>query len=99
MAIGAGVAAEAIEALAAGRRPKNLAPDDACAFDFVSELMLRHGVSDAAYADATARFGAPGTVDLTALVGYFTMVCWVMNVARTPGPSGSTTPGLRAFPN
>ena len=99
LAIKAGVAAEAIEALAAGRRPRGLTTDEACAFDFVSELMLRHGVSDATYADATSRFGAPGTVELTALTGYFIMVCWVMNVARTPGPSSSTTPSLSAFPS
>ena len=98
LAIRAGVAAEVIEALAAGRRPRGLAADEACAFDFVSELMHRHGVGDATYAEATSCFGAPGTVELTALAGYFVMVCWVMNVARTPGPDGSTTPGLRAFP-
>ena len=98
LAIKAGVAAEAIEAVAAGRRPRKLATDEVCAFDFVSELVRRHGVSDATYADATSCFGAPATVELTALAGYFVMVCWVMNVARTPGPGGSTTPGLRAFP-
>ena len=25
-------------------------------------------------------------VELLTLAGYFAMVCWVMNVARTPGP-------------
>jgi len=94
----AGVEASAIDALAAGRTPRNLSAEDACVCDFVIELMQRHGVSDATYADATARFGEPGAVELTALVGYFLMVCWIMNVARTPGPSGSMMPKLRAFP-
>jgi 4-carboxymuconolactone decarboxylase len=98
LAVRAGVAQDAIDALAAGRRPRGLAADDECAVDFVSELMRRHGVSDATYAEAISRFGEPGTVELTALVGYFAMVCWIMNVARTPGPAGSTTPGLSAFP-
>lgn len=98
LAIKAGLPAAAIEALAMGRRPRNLMPDDECVFDFVSELMLRNGVSDDTYADSVARFGTMGTVELAALVGYFTMVCWVMNVARTPGPSGSVVPGLSAFP-
>jgi len=98
LAIAAGVTIDAIHALAAGRRPRNLPADEECAVDFVSELMLRHGVSDATYAVATSSFGEPGTVELTALVGYFAMVCWVMNVARTPGPNGSTTPGLTSFP-
>jgi len=98
LAVKAGVAAEAIDALAAGRRPPALAADEACALDFARELMSRHGVGDATYADAISRFAAPGTVELTALAGYFTMVCWIMNVARTPGPAGATAPGLRAFP-
>jgi 4-carboxymuconolactone decarboxylase len=98
LAIKAGVPPGAIASLAAGRRPRGLPVNEACAVDFVSELMLRHGVSDETYADAISCFGPPGTVELTALVGYFVMVCWVMNVARTPGPSGSATPGLTAFP-
>lgn len=98
LAIKAGVPQEAIDALAAGRRPHGLAADETCAADFAAELMLRHGVSDAGYAEVVSRFGEPGTVELTALIGYFVMVCWVMNVARTPGPGGSDTPALTAFP-
>lgn len=98
LAIEAGVAPQAIDALAAGRRPRGLAADEACAVNFVDELMRRHGVSDETYAESNSCFGARGIVELTALVGYFAMVCWIMNVARTPGPSGSTTPALISFP-
>lgn len=98
LAIKAGVAAEAINSLSAGRRPRSLSRDEACMVDFVYELMWRHGVSDETYAESTSCFGAPGTVELAALVGYFAMVCWIMNVARTPGPSGSKTPALASFP-
>jgi len=98
LAIKAGVAPEAVESLAAGRRPRGLPADEECAVDFVTELIRRHGVSDGTYTDSTSRFGEPGTVELTALAGYFAMVCWIMNVARTPGPSDSTTTGLTAFP-
>jgi 4-carboxymuconolactone decarboxylase len=99
LAIKAGIPPEAIDALAGGRRPRGLAANAECAVDFVNELMHRHGVSDETYAEAVASFGQPGTVELTALVGYFVMVCWVMNVARTPGPNGSPTPGLTPFPS
>lgn len=98
LAVKAGVAQAAIDALAAGRIVHGLPADEACAVEFVRELMLRHGVSDGSYAVATACFGEAGTVELTALVGYFAMVCWVMNVARTPGPAGSNTPALTALP-
>jgi predicted MFS family arabinose efflux permease/alkylhydroperoxidase family enzyme len=98
LAIKVGVAQTAIDAIHAGRRPRGVAAELETAFDFASELMLRHGVSDETYAEAVHRFGEPGTVELAALVGYFVMVCWLMNVARTPGPEGARTPPLTAFP-
>jgi 4-carboxymuconolactone decarboxylase len=98
LALKAGAAQACIDALAAGRHPNGLPPADQCALDFVSELVRRHGVSDQTYAEAVACFGQPGTVELTALAGYFVMVCWIMNVARTPGPGGSGTPALAGLP-
>lgn len=98
LAVTAGVSSVAIDALAAGRRPRDLKADEQCAVDFVMELMLRNGVCDETYAETTSCFEETGTVELTALVGYFVMVCWIMNVARTPGPGASKTPALLAFP-
>lgn len=98
LAIQAGIPATAIDALAAGRRPRGLDPEPACAFDFVHELMARHGVSDETYAETASHFGEAQIVELTALVGYFAMVCWIMNVARTPGVYASKVPALRPFP-
>jgi len=31
--------------------------------------------------------GESTLVEVLTLVGYFAMVCWLMNVARTPGPT------------
>lgn len=99
LAVKAGVPQAAIDALAAGCSADGLQADEACAVEFVRELMRRHGVGDDSYAAATSCFGKAGTVELTALAGYFAMVCWIMNVARTPGPAGSTTPALTALPS
>ena len=97
LALKAGVARSALAALANGARPKELARDEETALDFTRELLATHGVSDATYAEALAAFGEQGVVELTALLGYFVMVCWVMNVARTPAqPQGTTA--LDAFP-
>lgn len=98
LAINSGVPSTAIEVLAAGRRPRGLDSEPACAFDFVNELMARNGVSDETYAEATSHFGDAGIVELTALVGYFVMVCWIMNVARTPGVCASKISALLPFP-
>jgi MFS family permease len=98
LAITAGVAQAAIDALHAGRRPRGLTAQVEVTVDFVNELMLRHGVSDATYAEAVHLLGEPGAIELAALIGYFSTVCWVMNVARTPGLEGSGVTPLTAFP-
>jgi 4-carboxymuconolactone decarboxylase len=94
----AGVSQATIDALHAGARPKELPRDEEAALDFTRELMATHGVSDAAYSDALACFGEQGVVELASLVGYFAMVCWVMNVARTPAQAGTAAQALAAFP-
>ena len=48
------------------------------------------------FAEAETLFGRDGIVELTVLIGYFATICWVMNVARTPGP-GTFAP-LQATP-
>ena len=97
LAVKAGVSPAAIEALRQGTRPRGLGPDEEDALDFAQELLARHGVSDATYRSVLSRWGEQGVVELTTLVGYFTMVSWLMNVARTPAQS-SAGPGIDAFP-
>lgn len=98
LAEAAGTAPQTLAQLAAGRRPRGMAEEEATAYDFASELLHRHGVGDATYGEAVARWGEQGVVELTALIGYFAAVSWLMNVARTPAPA--TPPGgpLQAFP-
>jgi 4-carboxymuconolactone decarboxylase len=93
----AGVSAAALEAVRAGARPKALAADEEAALDFIRELLHANGVSDPTYASVLEAFGEQGVVELATLVGYFAMVSWVMNVARTPAKAGAE-PGLDAFP-
>jgi 4-carboxymuconolactone decarboxylase len=97
-AVKAGVSADAIEALRLGRRPAPLADDEQLAVDFALELLQQHGVSEPTWRAADARFGARSVVELSALIGYFTMVCWVMNVAHTPVKPADGVAGLVPFP-
>lgn len=94
----AGVAAAAVEAIRLGARPQGLQPDEQAAVDLALELVHQHGTSEPAYQAALAAFGEQGVVELVTLVGYFVMVSWLMNVARTPGPVGATGALLDAFP-
>jgi 4-carboxymuconolactone decarboxylase len=98
LAVKAGIAQPVLDALEQGARPKQLRPDEEAALDFTRELLATHGASDAAYAQALACFGEQGVVELATLVGYFAMVCWVMNVARTPSQAGAAARPLGAFP-
>ncbi len=98
LALKAGVPQASLDAIAAGKYPSSAAPDEAAAVDLVTELLQHHGVCDASYAAALRQFGEQGVVELTTLVGYFTMVCWVMNVARTPAQAQPGFDALGAFP-
>ncbi|HEX2542926.1 MAG TPA: carboxymuconolactone decarboxylase family protein [Caldimonas sp.] len=97
LAVRAGVAAEAIDAIRQGAAPPRLAADEQAAFDFVREILATHGVSDPTYGAALGRWGERGIVELTKLVGYFAMVSWLMNVARTPAQAGGEA-AIEAFP-
>lgn len=98
LAVKAGVNEAAVEALRVGARPRELAADEELALDFARELLQSHGVSDPTYARALAQFGEQGVVELASLIGYFVMVSWVMNVARTPAMAGAQGSGIDTFP-
>lgn len=97
LAANAGTSAETLVALAQGRRPPALTEDETVAYDFTTELITRRGVCDATYARALAAFGEQGLLDLVGLIGYFTAISMVLNVAHTP-PEALTGPPLGRFP-
>jgi 4-carboxymuconolactone decarboxylase len=96
LALDAGVKRETLESLAAGRRPAALASDEAIAYDFCVELLANRGVSDATYRIAVEQFGERGVIDMLGVLGYFTTVSMVLNVARTPA-AGSSPIALEAL--
>lgn len=86
----AGVGEDTIAALRDGRAVR--APDDVIV-GFVREMCATARASDGAYAAAHDRLGTAGVVELTTLVGYYTMLAFVINVADpdpTPGAGSST---------
>ena len=88
LAAAAGVPAAALAALDAGHpSPSDLRADLALARSVASELLSRHRLSEEAWNAGLQVWGEPTLVEVLTLVGYFAMVCWLMNVARTPGPT------------
>jgi 4-carboxymuconolactone decarboxylase len=98
LAVAAGVAQATVDAIAEGRQPRGMADDETVALDLTFEVLRQHGCSDATYTAAVKTFGEQGVVELVSLVGYFVMVCWVMNVARTPAQGKPGIAPLSAFP-
>ena len=90
----AGVPEGVIAAVREGRRPDPMSADEALVYDFTTELHRNHGVSDATFARAEARFGKPAVVDMIGVAGYYTFLAMQLNVARYPGVGGAGLPRL-----
>ncbi|MBW6398269.1 carboxymuconolactone decarboxylase family protein [Roseomonas sp. HJA6] len=88
----AGLEPEVIAAIRDGAPPDFTHPDDALIYDY-ARLLLRDGTVPAAlHAQVTERFGVPGVVELTALIGYYSMVAMTLNAHDVPLPDGATPP-------
>lgn len=98
LAAKAGVAPAVLDDVRAGRMPRPVPDDERAAAEFTAEMLAHDGVCDATYAAALAAFGEAGVVELATLAGYFVMVSWLMNVARTPFAQAPAAPPLAAFP-
>lgn len=88
----AGLAPEIADAIAEGRRPAALDPDEAAVLDFCRELHETKQVSDAAWNAALERFGERGVIDLIGTCGYYALVSMVLNATRHPLPEGVAPP-------
>ncbi len=90
----AGIEAPVLEALLAQTEPPGMSEDDAVVWRYAVELNRDRSVSGSTYAAALDRFGARTVVELTALIGYYTMVAMTLNCHEIPLPEGVTP----AFP-
>jgi hypothetical protein len=61
-------------------------------YDYADELNRRKTVSEATYRRVLARWDAIGVVELTALIGYYTMVAMTLNCHDIPLPDGVAPP-------
>lgn len=91
-ALVAGLDASTIEALRLGRPPVLPDAEQTEIYEFARQLQLTGTVADADYAAVRQRWGDRGVVELTALVGYYTMVSMTLNVHEIPLPDGGELP-------
>jgi 4-carboxymuconolactone decarboxylase len=88
-ALKGGIAQSVIDSMARGERPKFEHSDEEALYDFGTELFEHNAISDATYARALALFGTPGVVELTALIGYYGMVCMTLIAHDMPLADGT----------
>ena len=86
IAVKAGVRPEIVDAIAEGRRPAGMSPDEEIVYEYAIELIKNKQVSNATFDKAKARFGAKGVVDMTGIVGYYTFLAVQLNVAQYAAP-------------
>jgi 4-carboxymuconolactone decarboxylase len=92
LAAKAGLSPDIIAELKAGKRPSNMAENEAMVYDFVTELTTTKKVSDATFARARKVFNDQQIVDLTAVAGNYIMVAMMLAMAEETVPPGKEPP-------
>lgn len=88
LALKSGLSPAVIDAIAVGKRPASMQPDEEIVYNFCTELVNTKQVSDAAFHAAVDKFGERTVVDLIGTVGYYHFVSMILNVDRYPLPDG-----------
>jgi 4-carboxymuconolactone decarboxylase len=92
MARKAGLAGAVIDDLRVGRRPSALDADERVIYEYADALNRTKHVPEAIYRGALDRWDVVGVVELTALIGYYTMVAMTLNAHEIPLPDGAVPP-------
>jgi 4-carboxymuconolactone decarboxylase len=90
LALKAGLNPDLAEQLAKGDRPIGMQADEEAVYNFSTELLKTHQVSDDKFNAVKNLFGEQGVVDLIAVSGYYVLVSMILNVNRTPLPAGAS---------
>jgi 4-carboxymuconolactone decarboxylase len=74
-----GIADEIISAIAERRTPRFTRKEDQAVYDYATELLHKHHVAQATFDATVAAIGKVTIVELTALIGNYSMVAMVLN--------------------
>ncbi|MPZ37756.1 MAG: carboxymuconolactone decarboxylase family protein [Rhizobiales bacterium] len=81
-----------VEAIRNGQEPTFTDTHARLVYDYSVELSARGKVSETAYQATLAAIGDVGLVELTALIGYYSMVAMTLNAHEIPLPDGAEPP-------
>ena len=88
----AGIAPAILDAIREGQPPVFADAQEALIYAFARTLQQEGRVPDDVYAAVREAFGVKGVVELTALIGYYTMVSMTLNAHGIPLPEGEPEP-------
>jgi len=92
LAVKAGVPAGAIEAIRTGDTPHFEAEDEALVYDACTEIIRTQRLADSSFTAVTRTLGEVGLVELTSIIGYYTLIGTTLNVFQVPLPAGEPSP-------
>ena len=87
-ALKAGVDVAIIDAMQRGERPAFKKKDEEAVYDFALELVANRKISDATYKRVMDMYGVEKTVELSALIGYYSLVACTILAHEMPVPEG-----------
>lgn len=88
----AGISDAILDAIRARAEPAFEQRDDEVVYEFSRQLQETGQVDPALYAEAVRRWEAVGVVELTAVIGYYTMVSMTLNAHEIPMPDDAPGP-------
>jgi 4-carboxymuconolactone decarboxylase len=91
-AVVAGLDPTCIEAISVGEAPTFADEAEAEVYEFARSLQQTGSVDGLVHAAVTKRFGARGVVELTGVIGYYTMVSMTLNAHEIPLPADAKPP-------
>ncbi|MDP9055621.1 MAG: carboxymuconolactone decarboxylase family protein [Acidobacteriota bacterium] len=83
-AMAAGISPAILADLRIGKRPPAMSAEQSAEYDFTTELLRRHEVSDATFRRGYDALGQKGVVDLTGLVGTYITIGALINISQVP---------------
>ncbi|OZI58651.1 carboxymuconolactone decarboxylase family protein [Bordetella genomosp. 1] len=91
-AAAAGVGEAVLAAIKARAEPPFETAADALAYEYARQLQETGQVPAALHAQAVQTWGVAGVVELTAVIGYYTMVSMTLNAHEIPMPDDAAAP-------
>jgi len=88
----AGIAPAVLDAIRACRAPEFETPADALVYEYARQIQETGQVPPDLHARVVAQWGVAGVVELTAVIGYYTMVSMTLNAHDIPMPDGAPAP-------